>query len=198
MIKINDYISKIVCSDNPLSADVYIIKGDKHTYIVDVGSNEEALENLKSITNKKIIITHFHADHMGNLKALAPENNDLYVGDYTAKYYGGGTVVKEPVHIEDGVVIDIFPLPSSHAKGCLTILVNKKLILLGDGCYSNIKGYNVSVTFDMIKVLKNIDFTTAIKSHDDTLYTKDELITELGTIYSKKEKDKPYIDLSLL
>jgi len=50
----------------------------------------------------------------------------------------------------------------------------------------------------MIKVLKNIDFTTAIKSHDDSLYTKDELISELETIYSKREKDKPFIDLSLL
>ncbi|MBO4617765.1 MAG: MBL fold metallo-hydrolase [Lachnospiraceae bacterium] len=198
MIKINDYISKIECSDHPLSADVYIIKGDKHTYIVDVGHSEEALETLKSIPNKKIIITHFHADHMGNLKALAPNDNDLYVGDYTAKYYGGGTVIKEPIHLEDGVIIDIFPLPSSHAKGCLTIAVNKNCILLGDGCYSNIKGYNVSVTFDMIKTLKNIEFSTAIKSHDDTLYTKDELITELETIYSQKEKDKPYIDLSLL
>lgn len=198
MVKINDYISKIECSDNPLSADVYIIKGDKHTYIVDVGSNEEALETLKSIPNKKIIITHFHADHMGNLKALAPIDNDLYVGDYTFKYYGGGTVVKNSVHLEDGVVIDIFPLPSSHAKGSLTITVNKNLIFLGDGCYSNVKGYNVSVMFDMIKILKNIEFTAAIKSHDDTLYTKDELITELETIYSKRQKNEPYIDLSLL
>lgn len=198
MVKINDYISKIECSDNPLSADVYIIKGDKYTYIVDVGSNEETLETLKAIPDKKIIITHFHADHMGNLRTLAPENNDLYVGDYTARYYGGGTVVKEPTHLKDGVVIDIFPLPSSHAKGCLTILVNKNLLLLGDGCYSNIKGYNVSVMFDMIKVLKSIEFDVAIKSHDDTIYTKTELLTELETIYSKRQKNEPYIDLSLL
>lgn len=37
LFKINDTISKLESSDNPLSADVYFITGKEYTYIVDVG-----------------------------------------------------------------------------------------------------------------------------------------------------------------
>ena len=187
------FIKRIEMSENPLSADVFFVQGREYTYIVDVGSNDASYEAIKAIPKKKIIITHFHADHAENLRRLKPADEDLYVGDYTAKYYGGGTVIKEPMHIEDGVFMDIFPLPSSHAKGSLTIVVNKSVILLGDGCYSNNKGYNVSLLHDMIKILKAAEFTTAIKSHESKEYSKEELIEELETIYSLREKNNPYI-----
>ena len=187
------FIKRIEMSENPLSADVFFVQGREYTYIVDVGSNDASYEAVKAIPKKKIIITHFHADHAENLRRLKPADEDLYVGDYTAKYYGGGTVIKEPMHIEDGVFMDIFPLPSSHAKGSLTIVVNKSVILLGDGCYSNNKGYNVSLLHDMIEILKAAEFTTAIKSHESKEYSKEELIEELETIYSLREKNNPYI-----
>jgi hypothetical protein len=90
------------------------------------------------------------------------------------------------------------PLPSSHAKGSLTVIVNKTVILLGDGCYSNNKGYNVSLLYDLIKILKAAEFTTAIKSHESKEYSKEELIEELETIYSLREKNNPYISLEKL
>ena len=191
-------IKRIEMSENPLSADVFFVQGRNYTYIVDVGSNDASYEAVKAIPKKKIIITHFHADHAENLRRLKPADEDLYVGDYTAKYYGGGTVIKEPMHIEDGVFMDILPLPSSHAKGSLTAIVNKSVILLGDGCYSNNKGYNVSLLHDMIKILKAAEFTTAIKSHEPRKYTKEELIGELEEIYSHKESGNPYISLDRL
>ncbi len=194
----DSFIKRIVMSENPLSADVFFVQGREYTYIVDVGSNDTAYEAIKAIPKKKIIITHFHADHAENLRRLKPADEDLYVGDYTAKYYGGGTVIKEPMHIEDGVFIDILPLPSSHAKGSLTVIVNKSVILLGDGCYSNNKGYNVSLLYDLIKILKAAEFTTAIKSHESKEYSKEELIEELETIYSLREKNNPYISLEKL
>lgn len=191
-------IKRIEMSENPLSADVFFVQGREYTYIVDVGSNDASYEAVKAIPKKKIIITHFHADHAENLRRLNLADEDLYVGDYTAKYYGGGTVIKEPMHMEDGVFIDILPLPSSHAKGSLTVTVNKSVILLGDGCYSNNKGYNVSLLHDMIKILKAAEFTTAIKSHESKEYTKEELIGELEEIYSHKESGNPYISLDRL
>ena len=198
VIKVDSFIKRIEMSENPLSADVFFVQGREYTYIVDVGSNDASYEAVKAIPKKKIIITHFHADHAENLRRLKPADEDLYVGDYTAKYYGGGTVIKEPMHIEDGVFMDILPLPSSHAKGSLTVIVNKTVILLGDGCYSNNKGYNVSLLHDMIKILKAAEFTTAIKSHESKEYTKEELIEELETIYSLREKNNPYISLEKL
>lgn len=194
----DSFIKRIEMSENPLSADVFFVQGREYTYIVDVGSNDASYEAIKSIPKKKIIITHFHADHGENLRRLNLPDEDLYVGDYTAKYYGGGTVIKEPMHIEDGVFIDILPLPSSHAKGSLTVIVNKFVILLGDGCYSNNKGYNVSLLHDLIKILKAAEFTTAIKSHESKEYTKKELIEELEEIYSMREKNNPYISLEKL
>ena len=195
----DDCITRIEASDNPLSADVFFIKGNEYTYIVDVGSNDEALEAVESIPKKKIIITHFHADHAENLIRIKQiDSKDLYVGDYTAKFYGIGTVITDPVHIEDGVAIDILKLPSSHAKGCLTIIVNKNTILLGDGCYCNNKGYNVSLLHDAIKVLSEAEYNVAIKSHDLKIYTKEELIKELETIYSLREKNNPFISFDKL
>ena len=191
-------IKRIEMSENPLSADVFFVQGREYTYIVDVGSNDASYEAVRDIPKKKIIITHFHADHAENLRRLKPADEDLFVGDYTAKYYGGGTVIKEPMHIEDGVFMDILPLPSSHAKGSLTVIVNKSVILLGDGCYSNNKGYNVSLLYDLIKILKAAEFTTAIKSHESKEYSKEELIEELETIYSLREKNNPYISLEKL
>lgn len=194
----DSFIKRIEMSENPLSADVFFVQGREYTYIVDVGSNDASYEAIKSIPKKKIIITHFHADHGENLRRLNLPDEDLFVGDYTAKYYGGGTVIKEPMHIEDGVFIDILPLPSSHAKGSLTVIVNKSVILLGDGCYSNNKGYNVSLLHDLIKILKAAEFTTAIKSHESKEYSKEELIEELETIYALREKNNPYISLEKL
>ena len=194
----DDIIRRIESSDNPLSADVFFVQGREYTYIVDVGSNDEAFEAVRSVPQKKIIITHFHADHAENLRRLNLTDEDLYVGDYTAKYYGVGTVISKPVHLEDGVVIDILPLPSSHAKGSLTVIVNRKVVLLGDGCYCNIKGYNVSLLHDTLAVLKAAEFETAIKSHESKTYTREELINELETIYSLKEKNEPYISLAKL
>ena len=198
VIKVDGIIKRIEMSENPLSADVFFVQGRNYTYIVDVGSNDASYEAVKAIPKKKIIITHFHADHAENLRRLKPADEDLFVGDYTAKYYGGGTVIKEPMHIEDGVFMDILPLPSSHAKGSLTVIVNKAVILLGDGCYSNNKGYNVSLLYDLIKILKAAEFTTAIKSHESKEYSKEELIEELETIYSLREKNNPYISLEKL
>ena len=195
----DDCITRIPARDNPLSADVFIIKGNEYTYIVDVGSNTEALDAINAIPKKKIIITHFHADHAENLIRIKQiDSKDLFVGDYTAKYYGVATVINEPLHIDDGVNLDILKLPSSHAKGCLTVIVNKNQILLGDGCYCNIKGYNVSLLNDAIKVLSEAEYNVAIKSHDSKIYTKEELISELKSIYALREKDNPFISWEVL
>ena len=83
MIEINERISVLQSSEEPvLSADVYVIKGDRFSYIVDVGSNDEALTLVKSIPNKKIVITHFHDDHTDNLGRLEIPDEDM-LNNYT-------------------------------------------------------------------------------------------------------------------
>ena len=203
--KINDYISYLPCSENPLSADVYTIRGDKYTYVVDVGSCDDAYEYVNSIPNKKIIITHFHDDHMKNLARLVPGSDDLYVGNHTAKvleskvYSENGVVpshiVDEPLIIDDGIRIGIYPVPSSHAKGSLLVTVGDEYLFLGDSFYCSSKGYNVSLLFDEIRLLKDLKYNKVIMSHDDKIYSKEEIVSELESIYLRKEKNNPYISI---
>ena len=95
MKRINDYISYLESTDNPLSARVFIINGKEYNYIFDVGANKESREIIKNIENRKIIISHFHTDHMENLRFFIGDVDNLYIGDYTYKMLGYGNVIKE-------------------------------------------------------------------------------------------------------
>ena len=67
-IKITEQISYIKSSDNPLSADVSLVDGQEYLYVFDVGNNEKVAEYLNAIPKKKrVILSHFHTDHMGTL-----------------------------------------------------------------------------------------------------------------------------------
>jgi glyoxylase-like metal-dependent hydrolase (beta-lactamase superfamily II) len=192
MIVVNEYLSHLECSEEPLSADVYLIRGDKYTYVVDVGNCAAALNLIESVDRKQIIITHFHPDHMGNLQNLEVDEKSLYVGDYTGKVLGYGRVVKEPVLIRDGVEVKICPIPNSHAKGALCVLTGQYL-LVGDSIYCSSKGYNVSLLHDEIDFLKNLDFRYLLMSHDNTVYEKAEILERLQRYYGQRGKDDPYI-----
>ena len=192
LFKINDTISKLESSDNPLSADVYFITGKEYTYIVDVGACENALRLINDTPDKKIIITHFHQDHAGNLKAVTGAA-EIFVGSYTKKSTGIGTAITEKLLIEDGVKLEIIPIPSSHAKGSLGVLVNGEYLILGDSVYGSAKGYNVSLLGDEIALLQSTDFTNALMSHDNVFYNKNQVLERLKTIYSHRQKNENFI-----
>ena len=201
--RIDDKISFLPCSEEPLSAEVYLIRGKAYTYVVDVGSSDRAYEIINAIDKKKIIITHFHDDHMKNLKRLDISEDMLFLGDHTEKilesrvysdeFVKCGTVVKKSLEMTDGIKLQICPIPSSHAKGSLGVIVCNEYLLIGDGYYCSSKGYNVSLLHDEISVLKSLDFTKVIMSHDEKVYSKEEILSELEAIYAKKDKSSPFI-----
>ncbi|MBR1861855.1 MAG: MBL fold metallo-hydrolase [Lachnospiraceae bacterium] len=193
IISVNENLSFLKSSEHPLSADVYFIKGEKHTYIVDVGSNDEAFAIINSIPDKKVIITHFHEDHTGNLKRLEIPDEDVFVGNYAGKYLGKGTVVGEPMVIPDGVKIGIVPIPNSHAKGSLCVTVDEEYLILGDAFYSNVKGYNVSLLGEEIRLLESLRFDKVLMSHKERPHSREEVFSVLNKIFSQREKEKPYI-----
>lgn len=85
-IKITEQISYIKASDNPLSADVILVDGQEYLYIFDVGNNEQVAECLNAIPKKKrVILSHFHTDHMGNIGRVDWES--VYFGANTEKYF---------------------------------------------------------------------------------------------------------------
>lgn len=193
MIKINDYIEYLPSSDAPLSAEVYLIKGKNNNYLFDVGISKEARKIVEETKNRMIIISHFHPDHIGNLKFFIDDIDNLYLGDYTYKILGYGNIVRDIIEINDGINLKIIPVPNSHAKGSLMLLVNNLYLLIGDSLYCNTKGYNVSLLYDEIKLLNELEFKYVLVSHKDKLYPKEVVIKELMYYYSKREKNKPYI-----
>ncbi len=191
MEKLNDYINYISASEAPLSAKVFIIKGKDHNYIFDVGSNKISKDTLEIIENKIIIISHFHTDHMENMKYFNKET--IYIGDYTYKILGYGNVVNDIFEINDGINLKLIHIPNSHAKGSLCLIVNDEYLLIGDSLDGNRNGLNVSLLYDEIKLLKSLNYKHILTSHDDVIYNKDEIIKNLEYYYSKREKNKPYI-----
>ena len=85
-IAITEQISYIKASDNPLSADVILVEGQEYLYVFDVGNNEQVAEYLNTLPKKKrVILSHFHADHMGNIGRVNWEN--VFFGANTEKYF---------------------------------------------------------------------------------------------------------------
>ena len=86
VINITDRISYIKATKLPLSSDVFIIEGDECVYLYDVGCNEENLNYINSINKPvKVILSHFHPDHTGNLDKITADT--VYGGKATKKYF---------------------------------------------------------------------------------------------------------------
>ena len=196
IIKICDRISYIKASEEPLSADVGIIEGDKCVWLFDVGCSDDAAEEINGIEKpKKAVISHFHPDHMGNLERVGIA--EVYLGANTFKYTKCGTVVDKDFFIDDGVKIHIFPLPSSHAKGSVGMEIGE-YAFLGDGTYATMKQgkvcYNASVLKEEITVLKSLSAKYFLLSHDEKfIRNREEVITELEEIYSKRDPKESFI-----
>ncbi len=205
MKTITDRISFLPSSEDPLSADVYVIRGDERSYVVDVGSCDAAYNLISSLGKRTIVITHFHDDHMKNLRRMEVEDKNLFLTEQTRKvldapvykelYVKKGTLVTAPITLTDGIKITVIPVPSSHAKGSLGVITDEEYLFLGDSFYSSAKGYNVSLLYDEIRILKEMSFTKVIMSHDEKIYSREEIIGELESYYEKREKNNPFIQL---
>ena len=199
-VRLTDRISYIPSCDAPLSADVAIIKGDKRTYIFDVGNGQRYIDEILSIAGEKhIIISHFHPDHMGNLKSLP--DMPCYVGGNTFKYAKRGDIVDKDIYIDDGIHLHIFPLPSSHAKGSLGLEIDETFIFTGDALGPAIKPdkllFNAQVLNEEIKVLKRLTADKVIQSHRmDKTEAKSKVISRLEAIYAKRNGQEPYIEMA--
>ena len=196
IIKITDRISYIKATEKPLSADVGIIEGNEFCWIFDVGADESVPISLNKIQKpKNAVISHFHPDHMSNLEHV--DLNEIFLGANTFKYAKTGKIIDKGVFIDDGITIHIFPIPSSHAKGSLGMEIGD-YAFLGDATYSTTKQgkacYNASVLKEEIAVLEKLSAKFFLISHDEKfLRPKEEIISELLEIYSKRDPKESYI-----
>ena len=191
VIDINERISYIEATDDPLSADIGIIRCNDTEWLYDVGNDERSLAGLKSQYN--VVLSHFHQDHTGCLDKV--QTGELYVSGETFRHTGRGIIADRDLAIGD---LHIFPIPSSHTKGCLGLEVAGEYAFVGDALYSKVKDgyyvYNAQLLKDEIATLKKLKASKLLVSHFKGLIRpKHEVIEELEQIYSMREKNNPDI-----
>ena len=110
-------------------------------------------------------------------------------------------IAGESASIYDGVKIDIYPMPNSHCKGALLMMVDNEYAFIGDSGYSMRKDgrvcYNAQLLKDEIDLLERIPAEKLLVSHDKK-YVRDKsiVIRQLKSIYSHRTQDSPYIFLT--
>ena len=235
IIKLTDRIQYLQMSNDPLSADVIAVRGDRAWWIFDVGACDEAVQfinelpripveeaaipvdengaNLAACNNaarlaKNVVISHFHRDHLLNVQRMyggeiSLDIDALYVGAYTSKTFGeiegvAKNVVMEPLALDDGVQIQILPMPNSHAKGSLALIVDD-FVFLGDATYPMVGHgapdvYNVQILGEQIKLLKFLTPSRFCLSHKRGLVRdKTSVIQFLESVYARRQKNENYI-----
>ena len=200
-IEINDKISYIECSENPLSAGIGIVKAGSETWLFDVGNDVRNLEGLEEFGGMDgqyhIVLSHFHLDHVGSLDKLGAQT--LYVSKETKKHVSSTNadviLVEEDLYIGN---LHIFPLRSSHAKGCLALEVDEQYCFVGEALYGREKGghygYNAQLLKEGIDKLKSIKSPYLLLSHrPGMIQKKDGVIAWLESIYAKRIQGNPEI-----
>jgi len=176
---ISDRIKYLPATNNPLSADVFFIEGDKCCYLFDVGSDDNSLRYINQIDKEKIIIlSHYHKVHTANIEHISFLN--LYVGKKTNESIGIGKVVEYSFTINDGVKIEVLPCVSPHTDGSLIINIDNEYTLIAD-LYFTRPPFDRSKAEQMIETLKNIDTKYFVVSHqeEEKVIPKEKLITGL-------------------
>jgi len=186
-IAINEKISYIPCSEDPLSADIGIIREGAEIWLYDVGADARAIAGLTG--SYHIVLSHFHQDHTGNLKRL--DAKTLYVSGETKRHVRAGTVVDQNIRIGG---LHIFPLPSSHCKGCLGLEVDETYAFVGDALYSKFRDgcyiFNAQLVKEEIAVLKRLNAPYLLVSHFDGLIRpREAVIAELEEVYALRTQN---------
>lgn len=190
-IQISEKISYLASSEDPLSADVGIIRENGTTWLYDVGDGEQYIK--KTDDGYTVVLSHFHKDHTGNIDKVRAK--ELYLSKETYAHVGKGIVVSEDIYVGN---LHVFPLPSSHAKGCLGLEVDSTYAFVGDAIYSKAKDgcliFNAQLLREEIAVLKGLKASVLLVSHYDGLVRKKEdVIAELEEIYRMREKSSSEI-----
>lgn len=179
MNTIGEKIKYLPATNDPLSADVYCIEGDKYCYVYDVGNDNRSLRYINQLSKEKVIIlSHHHKDHTGNIVDL--HYRDLYVGKKTYETIGTGVIVEDKLTINDGVRIEIAHCVSPHTEGSLIITVDNEYTLIADLYFTRLP-YDKEKAMKMIDSLRSIDTKYYVISHqeDEKVIPKETLIQEL-------------------
>ena len=189
-IRINSKISYLAASEDPLSAEIGIIREGGETWLYDVGCGENRIDEAGGYN---IVLSHFHRDHTGNIDRLKAKA--IFLSKETYAHVHRGTIVHDSLNIGS---LHIFPLPSGHAKGCLGLEIDHSYAFVGDALYSRAKNgffvYNAQLLKEEICVLQGLQAPFLLVSHFAGLVRrKEDVIAELEAIYEMRQKNDPEI-----
>ncbi len=178
-------------SSDPLSAEIGMVQDGETAWLYDVGCDKRAIPKLPD--GCRVVLSHFHPDHTGNLGKIRAR--ELYVSAETKRHVHAGTVVESDTRVGE---LRIFPLPSSHCKGCLGLEVRESYAFVGDALYCRTRGdfyvFDVQLLQQEIAVLKQLKAPYLLVSHYKGLVRRtDAVIAELEEIYSLRKKDSTEI-----
>ena len=88
IVTLTDTISYLPATEEPFSCDIGFVKTDDCTWIFDVGVGEAAAQAINAVQGKKkIVLSHFHPDHITNLPLVSYD--ELYVMRWaTFRFWG--------------------------------------------------------------------------------------------------------------
>ena len=193
-IWISEKIRYIEGADAPLSADIGIVKEGDACWLYDVGNGADRAAVLEQ--NCNVVLSHFHPDHIGNIGRVHAKN--IYLSKETCAHLPAQTLASGGIHIVTAPIrlgdLHIFPLPSSHAKGCLGLEIDGRYAFVGDALYCKTKKdscvYNAQLLQEEIQVLKNLRADILLVSHwKGLMRRKTEVLAELEAIYARRNKE---------
>ena len=168
----------------------------------------ECSNNVVAPLKKNIVISHFHRDHLLNVVRhcngeVSLDFDAVFLGSHASKVVGEvagreKVAVTSPISFDDGVKIQILPMPNSHAKGSLALIVDD-YVFLGDATYPMVGHgtpdvYNVQILGEQIALLKSLAPTRFCLSHKRGLVRdKDSVIQFLESVYARRQKNENYI-----
>ena len=184
-------------SNDPLSADVIAVRGDRTWWIFDVGACDEAVQFINELPRIPVEEAAIPVDENGaNLAAC--NNAARLAKNVVISHFHRKNVVMEPLALDDGVQIQILPMPNSHAKGSLALIVDD-FVFLGDATYPMVGHgapdvYNVQILGEQIKLLKSLTPSRFCLSHKRGLVRdKTSVIQFLESVYARRQKNENYI-----
>lgn len=193
---IEENIAFLPAEKDPLSSDVGMVRTASGVWLFDLGCTAQAVDAIKTISEKPhVVLSHFHLDHIGNLERV--QHDALYAGAYTCKKIGEGVAIRQSIQMESGICL--FPIPSSHAKGCIGMEYDG-YAFLGDAIYPKEKEgkliYNVSLLAQQIQTLNALRADRFLISHKNPLVRpKTAVLSWLQQIYSKRKQGQAYLCL---
>ena len=168
----------------------------------------ECIKNATVPLKKNIVISHFHRDHLLNVVRhcngeVSLDFDTLYVGSHASKVVGEMSgrekiTVTSSLSFDDGVQIQILPMPNSHAKGSLALIADD-YVFLGDATYPMVGHgepdvYNVQILEQQIKLLKSLNASRFCLSHKRGLVRdKSSVIQFLESVLARRQKNENYI-----